>query len=507
MKILKKAGLFLAAACMLILGPVIRPQAADGALEFSDPTGKVGEEIEVKVKISTGGAAIGDGDVTVTYDQTKLEYVSGTNVTGGDGTLDLFATGDGTVSELNYVIVFKALEEGTATLAASGYTAYLYNNETLNLTQGTSTVTIEAGDGTAEESESGTGTTTVSGEADIEINGTKYASYNDFSDALIPEGCSRTTLSYNGSDRTVIQMDATGQYIFYLVTGENDPVMALYNESDGTFALTEMVSVSDTGYVLLLGTNDGTGLPSQFRKTELSVGGLTFPAWENSEDGDFYLIYALNSSGNEGFYQYDTQDGTYQRYPVSETTGEDNKSTSIVDRAVNFIKDQIVIVMAVVWGLILLLLIFIIVLAVKLRNRNEELDDLYEEQEQRAEPQKGRPAVAKKSREQFARYRDEEDSDADLYDNEYENEPYEEDEFDDEEDDGEFEDYEEEESEETEYYEEEEDGEYEDDDYEEFDDYEDEYDDYEEDEEVSASEKKSSKKKKEDDFSMDFIDL
>lgn len=37
----------------------------------SDPTAKVGEDVTVKAKISTGGEAIGDGFVTVTYDKSS----------------------------------------------------------------------------------------------------------------------------------------------------------------------------------------------------------------------------------------------------------------------------------------------------------------------------------------------------------------------------------------------------------------------------------------------------
>ena len=74
------------------------------------------KDVTVKAKISTGGEAIGDGFVTVTYDKAALEFVSGTNATGGDGTVKLEATGDGTVSELEYTMVFKALKEGATKL-------------------------------------------------------------------------------------------------------------------------------------------------------------------------------------------------------------------------------------------------------------------------------------------------------------------------------------------------------------------------------------------------------
>ena len=339
MKSLKKIGILLFAVCFLMLYPSVSVHAAEGTFQFSDPTAKVGEDVTVKAKISTGGEAIGDGFVTVTYDKAALEFVSGTNATGGDGTVKLEATGDGTVSELEYTMVFKALKEGATKLEVSDYTSYLYSDETLNLTTGDSTVTVEAGDGTSSESSAGT-TAVATGTGSVEIDGVTYTIYNDFSDALVPDGCSRTTMEYNGETVNAILQETSGKYFVYLVEGDKDPVMALYNEKDNSFAITEMVSITDSSYIFLLGTNDGKGLPSQFKKTKLTVGTLTFPVWQNSESEDFYLMYAMNESGEESFYQYDTKDETYQRYPVTDVKEKStSSSTTLIDKVKNFLQD------------------------------------------------------------------------------------------------------------------------------------------------------------------------
>ena len=425
MKMLKKISALLFAVCFFMLCPSLWLHAAEGTLQFSDPTGKVGDEITVKVKVITGGAAIGDGNVTVTYDPAMLEFVSGTNASGGNGTVNLAAAGDGTVSELEYTMVFKALAEGKTAIEASDYTAYLYSDETLNLTLGSGEVTVEPGDGT--QSSTG-GSSAVSGEADIEINGKKYSVYNDFSDALIPDGFVRTTLNYNNSERTVLQSETTGQYIFYLVTGNEDPVMALYDQDNQSFALTEMVSISDESYIMLLSTGNGNNLPAKFKETEISLGSLSFPAWQNSEDGTFYLLYAMNENGNESFYQYDTQEGTYQRYPVAAEGDGVKDTTTVTGKVVDFLQDHIIVIMAAVWAIILIFIIVVIVLGIKLRHANEELDEVYAENEAKADPKGSRAVTMKKSRDQFIGYRKSDDDD-DLYDNDYEDE-YEDDEID-----------------------------------------------------------------------------
>lgn len=496
MKSLKKIGILLFAVCFLMLYPSVSVHAAEGTLQFSDPTAKVGEDVTVKAKISTGGEAIGDGFVTVTYDKAALEFVSGTNATGGDGTVKLEATGDGTVSELEYTMVFKALKEGATKLEVSDYTSYLYSDETLNLTTGDSTVTVEAGDGTSSESSAGT-TAVATGTGSVEIDGVTYTIYNDFSDALVPDGCSRTTMEYNGETVNAILQETSGKYFVYLVEGDKDPVMALYNEKDNSFAITEMVSITDSSYIFLLGTNDGKGLPSQFKKTKLTVGTLTFPVWQNSESEDFYLMYAMNESGEESFYQYDTKDETYQRYPVTDVKEKStSSSTTLIDKVKNFLQDQVLIVVAAAWAVILILIIIIIVVGVKLRRRNEELDEFYDEHESIGNSKGSRAVVEKKSRKQFKGYQDE---DLDEYEEYEDDDEYGEDDYDTYEDDSdEYEDD----------FEEYDDDEYEDDDY---DDEYDEYEDYDDDEEDDVPEyqpkRRSSAREEKDSYDVDFIDL
>lgn len=511
MKSLKKIGVLLFAVCFLMLYPSVCVHAAEGMLQFSDPTGKVGEDVTVKAKISTGGEAIGDGFVTVTYDKAALEFVSGTNATGGDGTVKLEATGDGTVSELEYTMVFKALQEGATKLEVSEYTSYLYSDETLNLTTGDSTVTVEAGDGTSSESLAGT-TAVATGTGSVEIDGVTYTIYNDFSDALVPDGCSRTTMEYNGETVNAILQETSGKCFVYLVEGDKDPVMALYNEKENSFAITEMVSITDSSYIFLLGTNDGKGLPSQFKKTKLTVGTLTFPVWQNSESEDFYLMYAMNESGEESFYQYDTKDETYQRYPVTDVKEKStSSSTTLIDKVKNFLQDQVLIVVAAAWAVILILIIIIIVVGVKLRRRNEELDEFYDEHEFIGNSKGSRAVVEKKSRKQFKGYQDEEDDFVDDFEDEEETD----DETDDEDPD-EYEEYEDDydayEDDSDEYeddFEEYDDDEYEDDDYDdEYDEYED-YDDDEEEDDVPEYQPKrrSSAREEKDSYDVDFIDL
>lgn len=410
-KVMRNMSLVLSLACILLFGRTAF--AADGTLQFSDPTVKAGEEVSVTAKIEAGGAAVGDGSITVSYDTSKLEFVRGTNAEmTTPGTLELFAAGTGTETELNYELVFKALEEGTTTLEATSVTAYLYSDEVLNLTQGSSTITIEEGEAGT------TGAVTPSGDGTVVMNGTTYTIYEDFTDALIPEGFSRISVEYNGGTHNAVQQDVSGKTMLFLRTGENDPVMALYE--DDSFYVAQEVSLNENSSIFLLAKGDGSSLPSQYQETTLEMSGTIFPTWQDMDNQDFYLVYALGVNGEEGFYQYDTVEESFQRYkePV-ETTDEPEEEPSgedtLLDKIQSVVDQAFPIFLAAAAVLLLLLVIVIIVQAIKLSHRNSELDELYDEMETKENSN----AAPEENRKRFIKKEDRYDDDDDYMEEDY----------------------------------------------------------------------------------------
>lgn len=419
-----------AAVCALLLFPVMTGYAADGTLMLSDPTGGVGEEIAMTMRVDGGGQPIGDVTATLTYDPAMLEFVSGTNIEGGEGTLTLTASGTGAETEMVFNLLFRGLAEGETKVQVTQSTAYLFSDETLNLAAGEATVTVGAGNGTG-------GATTepterVTGQESIEIDGQYYAIYENFTDALIPFGFSRTTAQYAGTEHSAIRQDASGKVIFFLVAGDSDPIMAVYNESDSTFIRAERVDVSDSFYIMVLASGDSSSLPEEFYETTLSLHEVNFPAWQNMESMDFYLIYALSSGGTEGFYQYDSVDSTYQRYVPSSGSApaeepEEKTDDSIIGKIESIISDNLIIVAGAAAAVLLILFIIIIVLSVKLGRRNAELDDIYAGDED-----DDGPKVRKSSRQQFVGYDDDDDDgEDDFMDDDYEDDNYHDDGYDD----------------------------------------------------------------------------
>ena len=491
MKLMKKMAALVLTAFLAVpmAGGIV--YAAEGSLQFTDPETQVGDTVEVDMVIRTGGDAIGDADVTMTYDTGSLEFVSGDGVeSDGSGTLTYSGSGDGTVSELRTTMEFRALQSGTAQISVESSTAYLYSDETLNLEEGSSAITIDAaadGSTTAEPS----GTASAAGETTdivVNVNGTDYNFSEAFTTVDIPAGYAETTMTFNGEERRFVANDA-GVYLGYLVDSSGAGSFFLYNDEDATFSPYLEVAVSDTTSIILLNQPGQVSLPESYQQVDLTVSDQTFPAWADPSDSRFYVIYALNTrTGQEGLYQYDTEDGTYQSFTEPASDAGSASDGSIVGRIGAFVADHIAVAFSVVAVIILLLLILMIVFAVKLVHRNQELDDLYDEYDipmDDEEEEDDRPAVRKKSRKQFVGYEDEDEEDdgyEDDYDDEYEDEYDDDDEYDDE-------------------YDEE---------------YDDEYDDYDdgyEDDEVDARtgntknirRRKSSEK--DNGYEMDFIDL
>ena len=82
MKVLKRfAGLILAVCLMVpMLGTVVF--AAEGVLMYSDPSTKVGENVDIDLVVqSSSGETVGDVQVEMSYDPESLEFVSGEGFT------------------------------------------------------------------------------------------------------------------------------------------------------------------------------------------------------------------------------------------------------------------------------------------------------------------------------------------------------------------------------------------------------------------------------------------
>ena len=374
MKRIKKTILSMLCVSMLAMLMPTVAFAANGELRFSDPTASAGATVEVTAKFSAD-AGITDAKATLSYDTSYLEFVSGDGASGSDGQIELTGTGDGSSTELNWTLQFRALAEGTGKVEVLTATGTASNGTSIQVTKGSSTVTIVPGDGTQTAAAD---TTAVGSGAAVDVNGTQYTVNNDFSDALIPQGFERTQIEFEGQTCNAAIQASSGKYVIYLTGQSGESTFFLYDPDDGSISPFEQINISASRYIILLDDDVSSNLPTGYQKTSIEVEGNEFPAWQKEGDVDYYVVYALNSDGKKGFYQYDVVDETYQRTAPEAQEEETAESSSRVGKVLDKVEKYLDIIAIVIGVLFLLLIIILIVKSVQLRHRDDELDELYD---------------------------------------------------------------------------------------------------------------------------------
>lgn len=372
MKIMKKLAASLLAICLMLPMYSMVSYAADGRVSFTDPNTKTGENVEVTCALRAGGEGLQSFDITLEYDTEYLAFESGAEgvTKESDGVLKYTGKSSGD-TRIGFEMKFVALKEGTTKIEVKEATGVTAGGETINCTNGNSTVTIAKGTKEVELPVSG------ASDVDVTVDGVSYKLSDSFKNADIPAGFTEVKLPYEGTERRFIQ-DATGTItLAYLIDAEGSGNFFQYNQNDGNFAAYVMVTVSPSTTIVLQKAEKGLKIPAGYQEVKLTVNNNEFPAWQDVDQEGFYLVYALNSgTGEKGFYQYDTMEESYQRYVVSEETTEEAPAES--NKILQLVEKNLMLVLIGVAAIVVILLIVIITLAVKLRHRNLELDDLYE---------------------------------------------------------------------------------------------------------------------------------
>ncbi|MEF9941982.1 MAG: cohesin domain-containing protein [Lachnospiraceae bacterium] len=428
MKIIKKIATLLLSVCLVVPCFSMIAQAADGRISFDDPATAVGETVSIGVNLRSNGGAVGDVSMTLSYDASALRFESGDGITAGnEGQIKYTGKGNGSDTLLKFTAKFIVIKEGTSKVEVVEYSAKTNDGESITCKEGNSTVTAKAGDPSKiPEATASTGDAVGNATAEVEVNGAKYTFSDAFSEALIPPGFKTAELTYEGTPHKVVQQEASGIYLGYLIDAEKNGDFFLYQDETATFSPFEQVMISDTTYIILLNDEKAVTLPKTYQKVKLTMNGKEFPAWQDSTQDGYYVVYAVNGDGKKGLYQYDSKEGTYQRY-IEKVKTEKAKSNSMFGKLTTILeKNMDKLILGIGLGF-LVFLILIIVIAIKLRHRNLELDELYEEynidgynDEPVASNKKDKAIPVSKKENKFEkRYKQEDEDDFDDFEDEY----------------------------------------------------------------------------------------
>lgn len=377
MKKMRKILALILTVCFILPCFPITSFAASGIIFFTDLETAVGETFTVTGTVVTKNDVLGKATVQMSYDTGYLRFVEGNGVTqNSEGQLTYTGSGDGSSDRVEFTMQFQALAQGTTRIEQGTATVTNRQNATVTCEAGYADITIAKGDPSLITSSSSAASDS------IEIGGTAYTISTSFSESSVPAGFMASEVTYNDAAyQGIIQQNGTVQGL-YLTSSEGKSGFFLYNATKDSFYPCEEIMISEDKSIVMLADIAGITLKKRYDEASMSINGIEFPVWLVPDRDNFYVVYASDNEGNSGFYLYDAQDNTYQRaYDVEaqEEVSTEQKSESTLTKISNFVYDNFIWIFVGVACSLVILLIILITLAVKLRHRNLELDDLYDE--------------------------------------------------------------------------------------------------------------------------------
>lgn len=350
---------------------------------------EVGDTITLSITSDGAGDSAEAPEISITFDPNRLSFTACTTAYGG---------GDGglvTINELAADMTFTAISGGSAGIDVSA----IYDGDGANPSMASCTIDVAGEDtaaGMAEEVSTSTGVEAGTIESS---DGTKLVS-SVFANEFMPKGFYKTTVTYEEQMVEAAQFDM-GDIVLLYVTDQanNDDTFCIYNQSTGELSDFLQISGIENKFIIALSAGEDVKVPDNFTKATLQWNSKVLEAYaytgkSEAEAGpainDFFLLYAISSEGNKGWYMYDQNEGTYQRFVEGLYTGAKEKEPEGILATITSaassddgaeggldIKLIAIIVMAVV---LLILAIMLIITFVKLKDY-ESYDYIDEDEE------------------------------------------------------------------------------------------------------------------------------
>ena len=383
MKMIKKLTILILSVCLLTPCLSLLTYAAnEGRIELSDHRSSDGAQVETGTVAKVTGVlkkqkgTWGKIEITLTYDTNMLQFQDGEGIeetTSGT----LLYKGDATNESGNrkeFYMNFKPLKAGTTVITVKNSVVKDKDGNVVDYPAGgTSTLDIVG------ETVAPTVKPAPVPELTVQVQGKDYKLTANFAENEIPAGFLAAKFQYQDQEYNGAYSTHFDLKLAYLTDSDNKGDFFIYEEDMGTFSPFEMIRISDTTSIVLLSDISAVEMPKGYEKTELpSSTGWSFPVWHNTDTENFYVLYALNNSGEKVLYQLDGNENTYQKFIISKDT-EDARKEGFVTQFGSLFEEHLDWVVIGVGVVVLFLVVLVIILSVKLYNRNAELDEIYDE--------------------------------------------------------------------------------------------------------------------------------
>lgn len=307
-------------ALMVMLAVPAVAFATDVSVTADSTSVKAGDTVTLTVVISAEHIAVASGSFT--YDPALLTYVS-SDGGASDGYINIVSAQKGGASSLSAVIKFVAKAEGTAIVNVSLDSVLGYDGQPLDKGEAGVSIAIAASNAPppAESGESIPAVNlTQTGVAAQNVTGAAAQMYiwRDLSSLTLPSGYADRQVTYAGEYVGGAAIpDRDDMILLYLseAAGENAGYY-IYNEQKNT--LDPYITItSKLASFTIIQPDETVAAPEGFEATTIEWNEKTLPAWRAQGTGDaVYLVYARNSKGETGFYLFNTEDESVQRFSV-----------------------------------------------------------------------------------------------------------------------------------------------------------------------------------------------
>lgn len=362
-------------------------------------TAAVGDVYTVTVNFEDAEGASVAPDVSVNYDVNRLSFLECSTEYGGGG------GGYITLSDSGANISFSILSGGQADVDVTA----IFDGDGTTAQVVTATVMVDGEDTAAvnelardEGSGLEAGTVTAA-------DGSLVSSV--FADEFMPVGFYKTTVSFGEQMVEAAQFDMGGIVLLYVADADgNNGNFKVYDQVTGELSDFLQISGIENRFIIALKADESVTVPKDFVKTTLQWNAQVLEAYSYMGDAtfetgpqmnEFFLLYAVSSEGNKGWYMYDQKDGTYQRFVeglyAAGASGSDSSLLSQITSAQSSDDSEggvnVVLIIAIALGVLLLaLIITVIIMAVKLHEFNSyeyiDEDEEYEDEEEESFPQR-----------------------------------------------------------------------------------------------------------------------
>lgn len=335
-KIFKKMIIAVLFVSMMLQCSVMSTSAAvQGKMSLQVPNASVGEVVNVKVN-TVVDAGVTTVKFTLDYDPNLLEFVSAQNtqeINEGRLEYNCDVNRNSMYSGHQVDFTFKTLDAGDAKLAISSYDIKSYTE--IAWTTDAKTMKITGGETQAPES-------------------------------TPEEQAPSQEPTENDETKTEEQ--------------EQEPTVDNNEEVNDDVTESGQIYISENVYITVLKEKPLSSFPSfpeRYVETTVKIEGVEYPAWQDSENTDTYLLYAKSSVNGKSLYSYDITEQTYQRFELEiekDVTEQENKNLDFSN--ITFY------ISVVLSGLLLIAIVAIICLIAKNKKLDEEVFDLVEENEE-----------------------------------------------------------------------------------------------------------------------------